>query len=72
MDCIFTDFGVDSLSGFPFRAWTDRQTDSTECSIGAVGYTTAVVSWITRSEAQRFEDITVRRDRQLVISHCYT
>ena len=29
---ISTDFGVDSSSRFPFRAWTDRQavTDATE------------------------------------------
>jgi len=27
VDRVFTDFGVDSSSRFPFRALTDRQTD---------------------------------------------
>jgi len=31
-------FGVDSESGFPVRAQTNRQTDVTECPTNAGGY----------------------------------
>ena len=33
MDYRSTEFGVNSFSGFPFRAQTDKQTDATKCSI---------------------------------------
>jgi len=46
MDYMFTDFGVDSSSRFPFRAQTSRQTDkqadATEHPTHAGGYTAGV------------------------------
>jgi len=39
---LFTDFGADSSSRFPFRALTNRQKDVTERSTHADGYTVGV------------------------------
>jgi len=42
-----TKFGVDSSSHFPFRARTNRQTDATERSTYAGGYTADVGNYQT-------------------------